>query len=153
MYCAKGSIILMFHRIIPFSHPEGSRSIRVLLPLVVACAVTSLFLVAFQCRLPSPWILNPLSCSTQGKVHYVTAAINITTDLIVGVWIIPAIWRLQMERHRKLVIIFLLASRIAVCACDAVRIVFISQALQSVDSTCKRTSKNFKRLLFSPLHL
>ncbi|KAF2742082.1 hypothetical protein M011DRAFT_490828 [Sporormia fimetaria CBS 119925] len=132
MYCSKASIIFMFHRIIS-SAGRGTK--KVLLPIVMSCGFVSLALIAFQCQLPKPWVLIPLSCSTSARVHYATTASNIATDVLVAVWITPDIWRLNMPRSRRLVVVSLFLSRLIVCAAEFAKLQHLIRALGSTDST------------------
>ncbi|KAF2747795.1 hypothetical protein M011DRAFT_458211 [Sporormia fimetaria CBS 119925] len=132
MYCSKASVIFLFHRIIPAPGPRG---LKVLAPFIATCGVVSICLVAFQCQLPKPWILEPFSCSTRGRVHYVNTGLNIVTDTLLAVWLVPTIRGLQTTKSRKLIVSVLLLARFLVCMCDGGKIFFVSRALQSEDST------------------
>ncbi|KAF2747897.1 hypothetical protein M011DRAFT_43160 [Sporormia fimetaria CBS 119925] len=131
MYCAKGSIVLMFHQIIP----HEPRGLRYLLPVICACAAASLCLVAFQCQLPTPWMLKPASCSTSGRVHYATAALNMATDAMVAVWVVPAIWKLQMKKSDRQIVSLLLLARFLVVVLDLLRVRYMIRAFRSTDNT------------------
>ncbi|KAF2744452.1 hypothetical protein M011DRAFT_173855 [Sporormia fimetaria CBS 119925] len=130
MYCAKASIALMYHRLMPSSC--GPKGLKILLPVVAASAVASSLLTAFQCQLPNPWLLQPALCSTQGRVHYATAGLNIATDVLVAFWIVPEIWKLQMTRERRMIVVTLLLWRFFVCTADVWR---IRCAISSTDVT------------------
>ncbi|KAH8711967.1 hypothetical protein GQ44DRAFT_714188 [Phaeosphaeriaceae sp. PMI808] len=131
--CAKLSIVLMFRRIIPGAF--APRTLKILVPVTTLYAVTCIFLIAFQCQLPSPWILDSKTCSTHGNIYYATTALNILTDLLLAVWILPTIWALQMKKNTKLLTMSLFASRVVVCVVDVSRFIVIRQALDTDDQT------------------
>jgi hypothetical protein len=112
---------------------------KILMPTIFVYTISAFFLIAFQCQLPRPWVLIPASCSTHGTVYYATTALNMLTDAVLALWILPAIWALQMDRGSKAVVIALFASRILVCAADSGRMYVIHRSLQHQDTTCKQT--------------
>ncbi|KAF2257797.1 hypothetical protein CC78DRAFT_549644 [Lojkania enalia] len=132
--CAKMSIVLMFRRIVPV--PFAPLTLKILVPVTTMYAVICMLLIGFQCQLPSPWILDPKSCSTHGHIYYATIALNILTDLLLAGWMLPAIWALQMERSTKVLVMSLFASRVVVCIVDVGRLILLKRALDSDDQTC-----------------
>lgn len=133
--CAKLSVVFMFRRILPVT--VAPLTLKILVPVIALYAFIGVLLVGFQCQLPSPWILNPRTCSTHGNVHYATASLNIATDLLLAAWILPAIWKLHMDENIKRLVMTLFGSRIVVCAVDIGRIILIRRALRSEDQTCR----------------
>jgi hypothetical protein len=133
MAAAKLSIVFMFNRIIP-SH-QAPKTLKVLIPIVAAYAVIAILLIAFQCQPPNTWVLNLRTCPTHGNVYYATTALNVMTDAILGGWILPSIWALQMQNRTKFMVIALFGSRFIICVVDFVKIHLIRHALQSDDLT------------------
>ncbi|PVH99995.1 hypothetical protein DM02DRAFT_655868 [Periconia macrospinosa] len=131
--CAKLSIVLLFRRIFPATLVP--LTLKIFIPIIAFYTSICMLLVGFQCQLPSPWILDPKTCSTHGRVHYATISLNIATDLLLAVWILPAIWALQMKDNIKFLVMALFGSRIVVCAVDIGRIVLLWRALHSEDQT------------------
>jgi hypothetical protein len=129
------SIVLMFRRIVPVTFAPFT--LKILGPVTALYMIICLFLVGFQCQLPSPWILDPKTCTTHGNIYYATTTLNILTDLLLAGWMLPSIWALQMDYSTKALVMSLFASRAVVCAVDAGRFVFIRRALDSVDITCE----------------
>jgi hypothetical protein len=128
----------MFQRIDPVQ--LGFRAVKWLLPMVGGYTIVTLFLIGFQCQLPRPWILSPKKCSTHGHVYYPITLFNILTDVILSLWILPVLWRLQMNRHTKKIVTWLFVSRLLICIVDMGRMVVIHKALQSEDQTRKISS-------------
>lgn len=117
--------------------PQRNLIVKILLPIVVTCAIATTFLVAFQCDPPRTWALDPSSCSTGGRAHYGAIGLNIFTDVILAFWIVPTIVALQAARSKKAVVIALVVSRLCVCVVDAGKIIYVRKALNSDDVTCK----------------
>ncbi|KAF2107072.1 hypothetical protein BDV96DRAFT_606870 [Lophiotrema nucula] len=133
MASAKMSLVLMFRRIVPVTFAPFT--LKILGPVTAVYAILCIFLIAFQCQLPSPWVLNPESCSTNGNVYYATTVFNIITDLLLAGWILPSIWSLQMEQNTRILVMSLFATRVVVSAVDCGRLVYIHRALNSTDIT------------------
>lgn len=68
-------------------------------------------------------------------MHYAAAGLNIFTDALLAIWLIPTLLKLQMDRSKKVVIVSLIVSRLVVCSVDFGRIVAIRTALGSEDTT------------------
>jgi hypothetical protein len=133
---AKLYLVLVFQHILP--RHMLPRPIRWLLESVVAVYILlSLFLTAFQCQLPEPWKLTPKSCNTHGNVYYPITISNMLTDAMIAFWTFPVIWGLQMEAHRKRVILWIFGSRFLICVVDVGRMLVIRKALQLEDQTSK----------------
>lgn len=135
---AKLSLVVLFQRIAP--NEVGLQAVRWLMPMVAVYTLLSLFLIAFQCQLPQPWILSPRSCSTHGNVYYPTTIFNMLTDAVLAIWIFPVIRGVQMRAHTKSVVLWLFGSRLLICVVDIGRVVVIHKALQLEDQTRKETS-------------
>jgi hypothetical protein len=45
-------------------------------------------------------------------MYYPVIIMNIITDLFLGTWIIPTLWRLLMDQDRRILVIMLFGSRI-----------------------------------------
>ncbi|KAF2185563.1 hypothetical protein K469DRAFT_632088, partial [Zopfia rhizophila CBS 207.26] len=130
---AKLSIVLMFRRIVPSQ--QAPFTLKILIPIMSSYAILALFLIGFQCQLPSPWSFDPKTCSTHGRVYYPTTIFNILTDILLAGWILPSIWALQMRQGTKFLVMALFASRVVVCIVDIGRMFVIHSALQSEDQT------------------
>jgi hypothetical protein len=80
--------------------------------MVTFWGVFSLLAVAFQCGLPHPWIFNPTTCATKGAMMYPVIIMNIITDVILGTWILPTLWKLLMDQERRVMVVVLFGSRL-----------------------------------------
>jgi hypothetical protein len=132
---AKLSLVLLFKGITP-KHC-GPQAVAWLIPVVAIYTLLALGLITFQCQLPQPWILIPSQCSTHGKVYYPVTILNMLTDALLGIWMLPIIWALHMRAHSKAIIMWLFGSRLVICVVDIGRMTVIHKALQSEDQTRK----------------
>jgi hypothetical protein len=135
---AKMSLVVLFQRITP--KQIEPQTIRWLTSMVAIYTLLSLFLIAFQCKLPHPWILSPRYCSTHGNIYYPVTISNMLTDAVLAIWIFPIVWGLQMEVHTKSVISWLFGSRLLICLADIGRLLIIREALRSEDQTRKTST-------------
>lgn len=135
MASSKASLVLMYRRLIRTVPTHGKLTLQLLLPVVLAYAVISLFLVAFQCPGPNSWAWTASTCSGRGTVHYAVSALNIVTDALLAIWIVPTIVGLQMAKSSKTAVIALLASRVIVCMFDGLKIMYIRRSVHSGDRT------------------
>lgn len=110
MTLAKTSLVLLFRRIMSKGHVTNLYLTLTLLVLVYF--IFGIFATAFQCRLPDPWTMDLARCPTHGRLLYAIIALNIVTDAVLAVWILPSVWRLNMDRNSRKVVVTLFASRV-----------------------------------------
>jgi len=132
---AKLSIVLMFQRIDPIK--LGRTTMKWLTPMVGIYMLVGLFLVAFQCKLPRPWVLSLDRCPMREGIYLTITMFNILTDTVLSLWILPELRKLQLRRHTKNLVMWLFVSRFIVCIADMGRIAVIHRALPSEDHTRK----------------
>jgi hypothetical protein len=135
MSFSKASVTLLFRRLSVY---QGS-VFNSVTPIVSvgAWAVFSLFASIFQCSLPNPW-RGPLdSCPTREGLWSTVIILNIISDFILAVYIIPGVWKLNMAKSMRLTVLSLFASRITVCVTAAVQLFRLIQHAHSGDETCK----------------
>jgi hypothetical protein len=72
----------------------------------------SIFLIAFQCQLPQPWVFVPSECTTHGNVWYPVVIFNMATDAMLAMGILPTVWKLNTSRDTRMAVILLFASRL-----------------------------------------
>ena len=109
MAMAKVSILLLFRRIM-----SQSRLVMAYYTLVSAISIYfifSIFATAFQCGLPQPWWLTPRTCPTHGRLRYAIIGMNMVTDGLLAIWIIPSLWKLQMGKNQRLIVVALFGAR------------------------------------------
>lgn len=151
MTLAKCSILLLFRRLM--SQSNLLVAFATLSSSIGVYFLFSIFATAFQCGLPHPWSLEPATCPTHGRILYAVIGMNMVTDGLLAVWIIPSIWNLQMERGPLHVVMSLFAARFVYdfldpncvnlltlnrcVAVEAAQIVLTERSLRSADQTCK----------------
>ncbi|KAL8952513.1 MAG: hypothetical protein Q9222_001581 [Ikaeria aurantiellina] len=99
--------------------------IRVLALITGLWMISSMFVLGFQCHLPSPWQINGNQCIGVTSFWASYHIINIITDigLIVLPWVI--LLGLQVEVKRKAVIIGCFSARILVVVVTVVQIYYL----------------------------
>ncbi|KAF2095137.1 hypothetical protein NA57DRAFT_79622 [Rhizodiscina lignyota] len=133
MALAKSSILLLFRRLM-----SQSRLITAFFALsasVIVYFVFSVFATAFQCGLPRPWLLEPTTCTSHGRLQYAIIGMNMITDMLLAIWIIPSLWKLQMDKNTRTIVIALFAARLAVVGVAVGQIVLTQRSLRSADQT------------------
>jgi hypothetical protein len=94
MASAKVSVIMLFKKIAP----TADRSVKLGLAMRAFWGVFSFFTEALQCQLPKPWVIIPSQCNTHGYLQLPIIVLNIVTDAVLGITILPTIWKLNMPR-------------------------------------------------------
>jgi hypothetical protein len=110
MAFAKASVVFLFKRL--NIHQANIGPLLLLLSSIGASCLLSVFIIAFQCHLPEPWRMSSSNCLGHGKLYVVVGSLNICTDVILSLYIIPAIWKLNMAKTLRLTVIALFASRL-----------------------------------------
>lgn len=87
-----------------------------LLGIIVAWAVSSVFVIAFRCSLPAPWRGGANSCMDSFMVYLGINIVNIATDLALIVVPTVMMWKVQTGLDVRVQIISLFASRILLVA-------------------------------------
>jgi hypothetical protein len=108
MFFAKISVVMLFKRIAP----TVNRSFKLGLLLCVTWGVFSVFAIAFQCQLPEPWVFMPSQCSTHGYLQIPVIGLNMVTDAILAVGILPTIWKLNMPQETRVTVMTLFGLRL-----------------------------------------
>ena len=101
----KFSIIAFYLRIFP-SYRLG-QLLRATGLLILALWITSVFTIIFQCRpVNAGWDVEVTSSKCINLVHffYVTAAINIATDVLLCIAPLPSLWKMHLPRNQRLII-------------------------------------------------
>jgi len=138
---AKASTAFLMGRIIP----QPSKFKIILSCLILGWAMLHLFAVAFQCPLPSPWNSRPSECRTHGIALYPAMSFNALTDIILGLWIVPGVWKLKMAKKHRLSVIFLFGFR----TCVSIPIVSELVLLKSFFSADDQIRSNIARFLLN----
>jgi len=108
MGAAKISVAMLFKRI-----ASPARSFFVVpLSLAAIWVMFSVFSLAFQCSSSEPWVFQPSHCSTHGYLQYAVIVLNMLTDTMLSFGVLPTVWRLQMQKSTRMLLVCLFASRI-----------------------------------------
>jgi len=99
-------------------NPYGrvSTATTALIALVIACFISNLAAVAFQCPLPTPWLAtNGQTCRAVYPIHIYGLTSSFVTDVAICLLSVAMVWNIQTELKRKTLVIVLFSSRI-LCA-------------------------------------
>ncbi|MBE7180516.1 MAG: hypothetical protein INR71_04765 [Terriglobus roseus] len=136
MTFAKFSILLLFRRIM-----SATRAVQAFITLSVLIGiyfVFSIFATSFQCGATRAWIVMPDTCSTHGDIAYAVIAMNMLTDMMLAIWILPSLWKLQMGVGSRIVVMSLFGARIIVPLVAIGQLVLTQRYLDSPDQTWTR---------------
>lgn len=108
MASAKTSVVLFSDRVAP----RETRPYNVMLGLVGLWSLFAILAIAFQCGLPEPWVFAPDDSPTKGALYYPIIILNILTDGLLAVWILPTVWKLFMNTGKRVTVVCLFGSRL-----------------------------------------
>jgi hypothetical protein len=92
------------------------------LGLISAWAIGEFFAFAFQDPLPNTWDYTQNDSVSVPALYYTMAAGDIITDLIVIVLPAYVIWQVLIPVRKRLAVVAVFASRVAVVICSAIRV-------------------------------
>lgn len=107
-WAAKVSFLQLCERVAP----RDPKQYNIVFGMVTFWGVFSEFAVAFSCGVPRPWYFDPRTCDTKGAMYYPVIIMNIITDVILGTWILPTLWKLLMDQERRVMVVALFGSRL-----------------------------------------
>ncbi|OCK78965.1 hypothetical protein K432DRAFT_355802 [Lepidopterella palustris CBS 459.81] len=131
MASAKAAVLLLSDRIAP----QEPRNYYTVLLIIGIWALFSVLSVSFQCQLPDPWVYIPSKCSTHGNLQYPIIIGNQLTDALLATWILPTIWKLLMDKDKRIAVMVLFGTRIIVPFAAIGQMISVSQNLHVVDQT------------------
>ncbi|KAF2840591.1 hypothetical protein M501DRAFT_1001575 [Patellaria atrata CBS 101060] len=132
MIFAKLSVILLFRRLAP---QERTWHCIILCSSVAVWGIFSIFAVAFQCKTPQPWVFTKSNCPTWGNLYYPVIALNIVTDAILSIFILPTVWKLNMAKSTRLTVMALFGARVSVCGVAIGQLIVTAQTMHHPDQT------------------
>lgn len=134
MAFSKASIALLIRRLSVYH----SSFFRASLPIVTVgiWAIFSLFASIFQCNLPNPWTGSPKDCPAREVLWSAILVLNIVSDALLAVYIIPGVSRLNMPKPVRLTIVGLFACRLSVCVASGIQMARLIQDTGTSDPTC-----------------
>ncbi|KAL8981399.1 MAG: hypothetical protein Q9177_005580 [Variospora cf. flavescens] len=125
---AKSSVCMHLYRLFPYR--ASRQSSIVLMSLIGIWTTTALFVVAFECKLPTPW-----SFTSTGKCINLLAfwsyygIFNIITDVALIALPLSIIMKLQMKTSQKAVIIACDASRLSAIIAQILQIAYLHRSI------------------------
>lgn len=78
---------------------------------VVAWTVFPVLALAPQSGVSDPWMFNPSSRASHDYLYYPINILNILTDGLLAIFILPIIWKLNMAKPRRLTTMISFATR------------------------------------------
>lgn len=135
MAFSKASVSLLLRRLSVYQSSPCHSSVPVV--AVGIYTIFSFFTSIFQCGLPSPWRVDVESCPYREGLWITTISLNILSDAILSVYVIPGIWKLNMAKAVRLTVVSLFMSRVIVCVSAAIELVRLIQNNGSKDDTCQ----------------
>ena len=108
MAFSKISVVMLLKRITQIL----SNSYKIGLGMVVIWGIFSFLAMAFQCQLPKPWTFVPSQCNTHGHLQYPVIILNMLTDGVLGLGMLPTIWKLKLGRSIRVTVIILFGIRL-----------------------------------------
>ncbi|OAG37286.1 hypothetical protein AYO21_08471 [Fonsecaea monophora] len=128
---AKASVVSFVMAIAPQRRIQ--RSCYALLAIISGWTVSGVFAIAFQCKLPQPWIFEDGKCIDQEALSLFLGIVNILTDLALVAIPSAMMWWVQTNTTRKWQVVTLFASRIIVPIFIIVQLVEYRKLYESDD--------------------
>lgn len=152
MACAKFSVVHLMQRL--SAHKSSLHRLYHFANGAIGFGfVFSILALAFQCRLPRPWIYTPGRCAGFGTLWYPVIILNIFTDFGLAFLFAPVLAKLNMRLGQRLTVIALFAIRVvyvslypfpdsiltrcSVCAAAIAQLSVLAPALRATDQTRK----------------
>ena len=109
---AKSSVCIHLFKLFPY---RASRYFTtVLMSLIVIWTISAMFVIAFECKLPTPWSISSSDkCIDLLAFWTYYGVFNIATDIALIVLPVSIVIRLQMKASQKAVILACDASRLS----------------------------------------
>ena len=79
---------------------------------IVAWMIFSVLALAFQCGLTRPWEYTPQRCSGEGAFWYPIIILNVLSDAALAFLFAPVLWKLNMARVQRAIVVGLFGIRI-----------------------------------------
>ncbi|KAF2502852.1 hypothetical protein BU16DRAFT_20645 [Lophium mytilinum] len=131
MAFAKTSFFLLADRVAP----QFPRTFYSIIAMIAVWAIFSMLAVSFQCHLPNAWVYSPSECPTHGYLAYPIIIGNALTDAFLALWFLPTIWRVLIDRNKRLAVIALFGTRLLVSFTAVAQMVLVGVALHKEDQT------------------
>ncbi|KAG7007105.1 calcium-transporting ATpase [Physcia stellaris] len=129
--CVKLSCLLLLHRLFP------SRRLHIILwsvaIIIVIYTTTTMFVTIFACRpIRAAWdpSVTGAKCLNLNAAYSIQAIFNVITDFVILLLPMPILWRLQLNRNKKLQLISIFLTGSFVCAVSIWRVPHMKLANQ-----------------------
>ncbi|KAJ6784664.1 hypothetical protein PWT90_03227 [Aphanocladium album] len=132
LFCAKIATAMMTMSISQRSHKRIIQAIELLIAL---WAGSALFVVLFQCEMPSPWYYHEKKCIQRVEFWSYFSAANIITDLLLMGIMVENVRRIQTSWSKKVLVICVFGSRILVTPAIVAQIAYLSRGFSTSDPT------------------
>lgn len=60
----------------------------------------SIFGVAFECNMPTPWVYLPSRCAGHGAIWYPIIILSLTLDVVLALGFVPIVNSVQIKRKQ-----------------------------------------------------
>jgi hypothetical protein len=110
MGLAKASVVMLYRRINIYQNSH--KLFYTVVATIVFWTIFSTFATAFQCRGPHLWQWNVDKCPRAVDYAFATGVMNVVTDILIVLYVIPGFWNLNMAQTLRLIVIFLFSCRI-----------------------------------------
>ncbi|EPS27456.1 hypothetical protein PDE_02399 [Penicillium oxalicum 114-2] len=101
--------------------------------LVGGWSVFAILSIAFQCKMPDPWVYSPERCAGKGAMFYPIETLNILTEAIIAAQPFLMMQNVQMARSKRVKILCAFSSRLSVLGLGIAHIVLVPSFIHSED--------------------
>lgn len=109
MFFSKLSILMLYERISQDQHPLG---IKIFKGIIALWTIFSIFAQSFNCGVPRPWVTDPATCSTKGRLNYPIIILNAVSDGAMAVWLVYVVRELGQRMKNRVLVAALFSARI-----------------------------------------
>ncbi|PYH87819.1 hypothetical protein BO71DRAFT_392753 [Aspergillus ellipticus CBS 707.79] len=128
---SEASTTLLVWKLTP--HHGIRRACMITLGVVVAWTFFAIFGIAFQCKLPSPWLYSPSRCAGEGAILYPIIIIHILTEIVVIIIPFFMMHNVQIKWATRFQILCSFSARILVVAMAISQLALLPSLLGSAD--------------------
>lgn len=107
---SKNSLLAFTAKLIPNS--ITAKGAWILAGISTTWGVATIFGLAFQCKLPTPWDNISGVCHNEGALYYSAAVIDLATDFAITMLPLIALWNVQMQKGPRVTVMAVFMVRI-----------------------------------------
>ncbi|OJZ90132.1 hypothetical protein ASPFODRAFT_205068 [Aspergillus luchuensis CBS 106.47] len=116
-------------------HRGIRQTCRITVGLVAAWTIFAIFGIAFQCKMPDPWLYSSSHCVGKGSILYPISIIHIITELVIVVIPFFMMRNVQLTLTTRVKILAAFSARIIVVALAIAYLALLPSYLLSTDIT------------------